>query len=944
MRRQILLIFLLLINMVNAGKSIADDFENGNHFKISVPAAGMLKTRLEKAVLDNSDYDVVDSLTIKGKFGGEDLAYLVKSEGILSELTYLDLSQVELVYDDKEYLSSSSSPGFYWATINHYLFSSENCDESRNYLSGGKTVTENTYYRNDFTYVFKSNKKLTDCRLPKSLKGIGGDIFNGCEVLEKVTLPDYPTYVGNNAFKQPALKEIELPISVETIGDYAFAGMPIENIDLSHVRSFGKGCFKNSAIKNIQLANGMNTIPEEMFSGCWGLISVVIPSSVKSIDNKAFEECDNLETVSIPGSVESIGDEVFWSCDNLKTVNIAEGVKKMGSQLFQECWSLENISLPSTIEEIGHLVFPKEWILKTTLPFENGIWYIGKVAYALEIEIGSPNNHTSLNFKEGTISIADEFERNAIGSNDVVNGLDKIKTISLPSTLRRIGRRSLSESSVSSITLPDALEYIGDNAFYDNKKLRRITIPQNVKYIGTGAFSGCGIMRVYYNAIEADVYKSSYPGIFRDCPMVRLYIGEGVKKIPATLFYDCSSLARVQMASTVESIGDKAFAGCTSLEHIDLPPSLKEIANDALPTSNLKSVACYMKEPIDMKSSDEDVFAHAGSLDEFTIYDDWQKAMARGEDYYYGWWYPSTPLGGTVCYYRIDANGKVSWGYWYEDLDGKAVWSDEVPTTEDAHLALLQVPKDQLSAYQANPLWAAFIDKIETLDGASDVKPVDQTTTFTISESVKEETDLSNTMMGNIYVTLDVEDNGDGYNAQEGCFIINSITSEEELAAAIVDDAEDLTVKNLYNGLILEVPEGKGKVIVDCQTLGQNVVFVKIGDTAPQATNTDSRQQLSVPYDVEENTHVYIYAAKASVKANNNVRRAAYANDDAVKIYAVKVDVDVNNNPDGIKDVITNGALSYTLYTIDGKEINIMQKGVNIIRYSNGQIQKVIIK
>ena len=203
MRRQILLIFLLLINVVNAGKSIADDFENGNHFKISVPAAGMLKTRLEKAVLDNSDYDVVDSLTVKGKFGGEDLAYLVKSEGILSELTYLDLSQVELVYDDKEYLylTPSSSSVSFWATINHYLFSSENRDESRNYLSGGKTVTENTYYRNDFASAFNGNKKLIDCRLPKSLKGIGEDIFNGCEVLKKVTLPDYPTYVGNNAFK-----------------------------------------------------------------------------------------------------------------------------------------------------------------------------------------------------------------------------------------------------------------------------------------------------------------------------------------------------------------------------------------------------------------------------------------------------------------------------------------------------------------------------------------------------------------------------------------------------------------------------------------------------------------------------------------------------------------------------------------------------------------------
>lgn len=1069
MRKLLLLCALLLFtNMVNAKKNNPDESGNGSHFKISLPAAGQLKQRLENAVLDNSDYDVVDSLTVKGKFGGEDLAYLVKSEGILTELTFLDLSQVELVYDDKEYLSSSSSSGFYWATINHYLFSSENRDESRNYLSGGKTVTEKTYYRNDFASAFNGNKKLTDCRLPKSLKGIGEDIFNGCEALEKVTLPNNPTYVGNNAFRETVLKTIELPTSVEKVGDYALEWAPIENIDLSHVRSFGKGCLKGTSIKNIQLADGMESIPEEMFNCCWELTSVVIPSSVKSICNKAFEECNNLETVSIPGSVESIGDEVFRSCDNLKTVNIAEGVKKIGSELFKDCWAFENFSLPSTIEEVGHHIFPEDWLHNTTtpLPFENGIWYIGKVAYALEMEPWTSdikNGLTSLDFKEGTISIADEFTRNATGSSDMVYGLDQIKTISLPSTLRRIGRSSLSGLSVSSITLPDALEYIGDGAFGNSKKLRRITIPENVKYLGTKAFADCGIMRVYYNAIEADVYawvngsgNIGYDGdIFRECPLVRVYIGEGVKKIPATLFYGCSSLARVQMASTVESIGEEAFAGCTSLEHIDLPSSLKEIANSALPIGNLKSVACYMKEPIDFGANDEGLFAQVVDDKGTTVYDAWhywqegQKLVADGEDYYYGQWYLQTPLGTAIRFYRIDTNGNISWGYWdgsddyvkevlndnevvrlwreamdrgeeyyygtsyiqteevgdvecYYRIDadenvqfgywkdgkfkingnidpyycylGKEVleddevvrlwqeamdkgeeyyngilsdnagilivnlyyridadknvyfghwkdgefinnneeyrgiiWTDKVRKTMDEHIPLLQVPKGQLSAYQSHPLWSLLFDKIEALDGASDVEPVSQTTTVTVSESVKEDADLSNTMMGNIFVTLDVEDSGDGYNAEEGCIVINSTTSEEGLAAATAEDAEDLTVKNLYNGLIMEVPGGKGKIVIDCQTLGQNVVFVKIGDVAPQKIDTDGRQQLSVPYDVEDNTHVYIYAAKASVGGSSNVRRAAYANDDAVKIYGLTFQVDkINAEP------ITLTAKSYT--------------------------------
>ena len=89
-----------------------------------------------------------------------------------------------------------------------------------------------------------------------------------------------------------------------------------------------------------------------------------------------------------------------------------------------------------------------------------------------------------------------------------------------------------------------------------------------------------------------------------------------------------------------------------------------------------------------------------------------------------------------------------------------------------------------------------------------------------------EDTDLSSTMLGNIFVTLDTEDSGDGYNATEGCLVINSTVSDEALAVVTADDADDLTVNNQFNGLIFEVPTGKGNIVIDCQTLGQNAIYV----------------------------------------------------------------------------------------------------------------------
>ena len=46
---------------------------------------------------------------------------------------------------------------------------------------------------------------------------------------------------------------------------------------------------------------------------------------------------------------------------------------------------------------------------------------------------------------------------------------------------------------------------------------------------------------------------------------------------------------------------------------------------------------------------------------------------------------------------------------------------------------------------------------------------------------------------------------------------------------------------------------------------------------------------------------------------------------------------------DAIEDVIADDS-TYQIYTIDGKPIEALQKGVNIIKYQNGNVKKVLVK
>ena len=278
---------------------------------------------------------------------------------------------------------------------------------------------------------------------------------------------------------------------------------------------------------------------------------------------------------------------------------MGDKVKKIGAGAFSGCSSLEDMTISPNIEEIGKNAFADAYYYGEVMsnipwtakqPLEDGVLYISKVAY-------KHLDGTDLKIKEGTVSLAENF----------INTYKGINSITLPSTLRILGKESLKNAAFTSIDLPESLEKIGEGAFAagdgGSSNLRRITIPKNVKIIESGAFYGTPLVRVYYNAVDANNEyvehtdgTSAYERTFPES-VTRIIIGEGVKSIPNSLFDGCKNITRVEMPSTVESIGDYAFNGCTSLSHIDLPSPLKHLGAYAFNGCALHSVTSYMKEP-----------------------------------------------------------------------------------------------------------------------------------------------------------------------------------------------------------------------------------------------------------------------------------------------------------------------------------------------------------
>lgn len=864
------------------------DLTQGAHFTVTVNEAGSLKQRLESAVFQ-TDYDLVDYLTVKGKLGGADIAYLQAQEGLVSQLQYLDISQVELVYDDEPYFQYTHGD-FYNSHTDIFTLSSENYDEKGSGgMQGQVSVTSTICHRNDLAYAFSKMGNLKECYLPQTLTAIGEHMFSGTPIA-KVGMPSAPTYIGDYAFENKnswydshgSLGEIDIPASVRSIGSNAFIGQPIKSIDVSHVTSFGEGCFNLTMIQSILLNDQVESIPINMFAGCSKLKSINIPANVVEIGETAFSGCKELATVTMGDKVKKIGAEAFSGCSRLEDMTISPNIEELGKNAF------------ASVYYYGTVQSDIPWVAK--LPNEGGVLYISKVAY-------KHLDGTDLNIKEGTVSLAESF----------INTSKGINSITLPSTLRILGKECLKNAAFTSIDLPESLEKIGQGAFAavdgGSSKLRRITIPKNVKIIEGGAFDGTPLVRVYYNAVDAnneDVEYNGYDGLFPES-LARVIIGEGVKSIPNRLFRECKNITRVEMPSTVESIGDYAFAGCTSLTHIDLPSSLKHLGAYAFNGCDFYEIDSYLTEPLDLM-----VFPDAEKLKEEV---DW----SEGSEISGGGYRIAGPFSDIEYGFHIDADGNITFGeVSYDDNYNPVIEAGKY--TYYHPLPLLRVPNGSLAAYQGDGAWSVLFQQIEQFDGASSTEAVEETTSVTVSNEVTEDTDLSSTMLGNIFVTLDTEDSGDGYNASEGCLVINSTVSDEQLAAATADDADDLTVKNQFNGLIFEVPAGKGSVVIDCQTLGQQAVYVKIGSSDARQLNAANRQQLSIPYDVAETTRIYVYAAKGSAPVASQSARAAYPNDNAVKLYGLTINVDENLS--GISaPVTTDRPTTDTWYTLEGRRL-----------------------
>lgn len=168
-----------------------------------------------------------------------------------------------------------------------------------------------------------------------------------------------------------------------------------------------------------------------------------------------------------------------------------------------------------------------------------------------------------------------------------MNKTANVKEVNVPSTYKgKYVTKILDDgfracSKITKVTLPDTIKEIGGYAFKSCKMLEKIEIPASVTVIGEGAFHDCPKLDELSFAPDSKLETIGRQAFWFCAALTSVDIPEGVTTINYGAFGECSELIKINIPSSVTSVGDDLFVGCDKL-------SYKEYGN-ALYLGNLEN-------------------------------------------------------------------------------------------------------------------------------------------------------------------------------------------------------------------------------------------------------------------------------------------------------------------------------------------------------------------
>ena len=554
---------------------------------------------------------------------------------------------------------------------------------------------------NDNAFINCTN--LSSIIIPESVTSIGVSAFQNCKSLASIIIPGSVTEIGTSAFCYcSGLTNITTPVSIKSIGRYAFrecSNIVTAKIECSGNLGYGV-LYKCNSLKSLEIncpvvsnifqevgANYTNhglpdTLEElvlgekvEEISGFWQvdrkgvktsttvtyqsakqmcqiqyatassnpiydaktayidgekLRNIIIPDDVVSIGSFAFINCTSLQSITMPTLLTNIGQEAFCGCSSLATLSLPDGIKNIGEGAFTSCIGLTKIIVPDELETLGEAVFAGcNNLVEIALP--TNLTSIGRQLFykcsALNT-INFPNNLKSI----GTNAF--------YGCNSLVNA-------TLPEGLESLGYQAFCKTGLCSVVIPSSVSSFGGLTFYDCNELISVTAMMEIPVsIESTTFSNCANATLYVPhdckaAYEAADYWKEFKEIKEMSQPVGTIFTAEVNGLQMQFRVTNAENFEVETYGTFETgpaiskqpegevvipvevngytvvgIGGWSFYGCSGLTSITIPNSVTSIGSPAFSfCSGLTSITI----PNSVTSIGEGAFSDCSGLTSISV-------------------------------------------------------------------------------------------------------------------------------------------------------------------------------------------------------------------------------------------------------------------------------------------------------------------------------------
>lgn len=253
--------------------------------------------------------------------------------------------------------------------------------------------------------------------------------------------------------------------------------------------------------------------------------------------------------------------------------------------------------------------------VEVTSPQSSEEKYSGEIAIPARVEYEG-NTYSVAGLGEGVFFGCDELTSVSLPesleyfSGAAFYGCTSLESVNIPSGITIIPQMTFYNcASLSTITLPSNLREIGRQAFAQCTSLECPAFPKSLKILGDNAFTGCSALGVKNILIIPSHLESLGTGAFSSCSSLKeADLSDYQYPLPSNLFYGCKSLKEITLNEDITEIPDFFFADCEALEYFEIPEGVIKIGNWAF--SN-----CFSLKEIDIPVGLSEIGVRAFSQD-----------------------------------------------------------------------------------------------------------------------------------------------------------------------------------------------------------------------------------------------------------------------------------------------------------------------------------------